>query len=233
MRKRYLPLAISVLIASSDAALAQKVVFAEDFNGYREGPFVPPGSEDAEPYGILHFDALGSEATIVPGDRTSRTTRHLVLKAELKNPGFNIAGHGWKPDRQPRVRERNGVEEGKRRISRREQAAKDPAGYTLRFEIALLEGPGFREGGLALDVILLGDTTGSGIRLNPDVSKLKAGAGFIQVSAPLKEGNEHLETATFDPTDSSFRIEFNTVGGVSESVTQRIALDNIELVRNK
>lgn len=221
---------MSALVAT---ASAQKAVFAENFNGYRDGQFISPAAGAAEPYAILIFDAVSSAGTIVPGDRSKKTTRHLELAADLKSPGFNIAGYGWKPDKQPRVRDKEGEDEEKKRVSRREEAAKDLNQYTLNFEIALVEGPGFKQGGLALDVILLGDTTGSGIRLNPDLTNLKDGAGFLKVSIPLKDGQPHMETATFDPTDTRFRIEFNTVGAVASSTTQKIAIDNIELVRSR
>lgn len=221
-----------LMLGSPTAVHAQKAVFAEDFNTYRDGDFLPVCAQKAEPYSIVVFEAAGSKGRIVTGDRSRKTTRHLELSAELKSPGFNVAGYGWKPEKQPRAKE--ALEEGgeDKRQARKDEAARDLGQYTLSFEIALVSGPGFKDG-LGLDVILLGDGNGSGIKLTPDVTGLKAGAGFQKFSIPLKDGQRFLETKTFDPTDSRFKIEFSMVGSVTAATTQKIALDNIALIRER
>lgn len=222
-----------LMLGSPTALHAQKAVFAEDFNSYRDGDFLPLRAQTAEPYAIVVFEAAGSKGRIVPGDRSRKTTRHLELSVELKSPGFNVAGYGWKPEKQPRAKEvvdESGVD---KRQARKDEAAKDLGQYTLSFEIALVSGPGFVKDGLALDVILLGDSTGSGIKLTPDVTGLKAGAGFQKFTIPLKDGQRFLETKTFDPTDSRFKIEFSMVGGVAAATTQKIAIDNIALIKGR
>lgn len=230
-RDRYGVLA-AILLCSVIEARADKVLFGEDFNRYKEGEFVAAVAAEAAPYPIIVGNPT-STAAIVSGDRTQKTTRHLELRAGLKGGEFNVAGFGWRPSKQPRVRKRDEGDAEDKRVSRRDETLKDLANYTLVFEFAVVEGPGFEQGGLGLDVILIGDDTGTCLRLTPDVTGVKTGAGLQKIAISLEHGQQHLDAGMLDPTDSRFRIEFNTVGIVPASTTQKIAIDNIELVRGK
>lgn len=45
----------------------------------------------------------------------------------MKKPGFNVAGVGWKPEKQPAAKVSVDSNGEKKRISKREKRAKDPA----------------------------------------------------------------------------------------------------------
>lgn len=214
-------------------AQAQKVVFSDNFESYKPGDFESVKAPTAEPNWIVAVDAVSASAVIVDKDRAKKTTKYLQLTAELKSPGFNVAGVGWKPDKQPRVR--GGDEEGqdKKRVSKRDEEQKDLASYAISFDLALLDGRPFGKDGPSLDVNIVGVKTGTGIRLTPDVSALAVGGESKRFTITLDQGQQYLEAQRLDPTDSSFRIEFNIVGGVPQSTTQKIAIDNIELTRNR
>ncbi len=226
-------LALGWITASTAVAHAQKVVFSENFESYKPGEFESGKSPKAEPNWIVAVDAISASAAIVEKDRANKTTQRLQLTAELKGPGFNVAGVGWKPDQQPRVREQEAVEQEKKRVSKRDEEQKDLANYSVSFDLALLEGRPFGKDGPSLDVNIVGLKTGTGVRLNPDVSTLAVGGESKRFTITLNQGQQYLETQRLDPTDFSFRIEFNVVGGVPQATTQKLAIDNIELTWNR
>jgi hypothetical protein len=215
-------LGVIVLCSLTVAGHAEKPVFADNFESYSTGAFdssnISTSAVQPEPNAFIAVDAVSSSAAIVSGSSADNKTKVLQLSATLNNPGFNVAGIAWNPAGPPSGNNTD----------------KDLAHYTLEFDMALIKGVTFGNGGPGLDVNVSGQQTKTAVGLAVDVSSLTVNGGFKHFSVTLDQNNKPaLDRPALDPTDQSFRIEFNLVGGVSSATDQAVAIDNVRLTVKK